>query len=96
MSTFPAIIISPCCHGEVLAERAEGVTTASAPRLDAHLSQCSGPHMGRWLPKLIVMLAIGVVVAAIFVVTRRGPSTEPNVVYVNPGFSTPAPATPAP
>ncbi len=52
--------------------------------------------MGRSLPKLIVLIAIGVVVAAIFVVTRRVPSTEPNVVYVNPGFSTPAPATPAP
>ena len=52
--------------------------------------------MGRWLPKLIVMLAIGAVLAAIFVVTRRGPSTEANVVYVNPGFSTAAPATPAP
>jgi hypothetical protein len=52
--------------------------------------------MGRWLPKLIVMLAIGVVVGAIFMVTWRGPSTEPNVVYVNPGFSTSAPAPPAP
>jgi hypothetical protein len=52
--------------------------------------------MGRSLPKLIVLLAIGVVVAAIFVVTRRGPPTEPNVVYVNPGFSTAAPAAPAP
>ena len=81
---------------------APGVLTAfyhsklHAPRLDAHPSQCSGPHMARLLPKLIVMLAIGVVVAAIFVVTRGGPSTEPNVVYVNPGFSTSAPATPAP
>jgi len=37
-----------------------------------------------------------VVVVAIFVVTRRGPSTEPNVVYVNPGFTTAAPAPPAP
>ena len=52
--------------------------------------------MGRSLPKLIVLLAIGVVVAPIFVVTRRGPSTEPNVVYVNPGFTTTAPVTPAP
>lgn len=52
--------------------------------------------MGRWLPKLIVMLAIGAVVAAIFVVARGGPSKEPNVVYVNPGFTTPAPASPAP
>ena len=52
--------------------------------------------MGRLLPKLIVMLAIGAVVAAIFVVARGGPSTQPNIVYVNPGFSTPAPATPAP
>jgi hypothetical protein len=52
--------------------------------------------MGRSLPKLIVLIAIGVVVAAIFVVTRRAPSTEPNVVYVNPGFTSAAPATPAP
>ena len=52
--------------------------------------------MGRSLPKLIVLLAIGLVVAAIFVVTRRGPSTEPNVVYVNPGFNTTAPPAPAP
>jgi hypothetical protein len=51
--------------------------------------------MGRLLPKLIVLIAIGIVVAAIFVVTRRAPSTEPNVVYVNPGFSTAAPAAPA-
>ena len=52
--------------------------------------------MGRSLPKLIVLIAIGAVVAAIFMVTRRGPSTEPNVVYVNPGFTTAAPAAPAP
>ncbi len=52
--------------------------------------------MGRLLPKLIVLIAIGLVVAAIFVVTRGGPSTEPNVVYVNPGFATTAPAPPAP
>ena len=71
-------------------------TCGSYPLLDAHPSQCSGPAMGRSLPKLIVLIAIGVVVAAIFVVTRRPPSTEPNVVYVNPGFSTAAPATPAP
>ena len=67
-----------------------------APRLDAIPSQCSGPDMGRLLPKLIVLIAIGLVVAAIFVVTRGGPSTEPNVVYVNPGFTTAAPAPPAP
>ena len=69
---------------------------ARALILDAHPSQCSGLHMGRLLPKLIVMLAIGAVVAAIFVVARGGPSTEPNIVYVNPGFSASAPATPAP
>ena len=68
----------------------------SSPILDVPPSQCSGPDMGRLLPKLIVMLAIGAVVAAIFVVVRGGPSTEPNVVYVNPGFSTAAPAPPAP
>jgi hypothetical protein len=51
--------------------------------------------MGRWLPKLIVMLAIGGVLAAIFMVTRGDPSRDPGIVYVNPGFST-APARPAP
>ena len=66
------------------------------PSLDALPCQCSRPDMGRSLPKLIVLIAIGVVIAAIFVVTRRGPPTEPNVVYVNPGFSTAAPAPPAP
>ena len=50
--------------------------------------------MGRSLPKLIVLLAIGVVVAAIFVVTRRGPASEPGIVYVNPGFNAAAPAAP--
>ena len=71
-------------------------TCDSTRILDALPSQCSGPDMGRLLPKLIVLLAIGGVVAAIFVVARPGPSTEPNVVYVNPGFTTAAPATPAP
>jgi hypothetical protein len=51
--------------------------------------------MGRWLPKLIVMLAIGAVLAAIYVVTQRGGPPDPGIVYVNPGFSTPAPAPPA-
>jgi len=50
--------------------------------------------MGRSLPKLIVLIAIGLVVAAIFKVTRREPSHEPGVVYVNPGINTPAPPAP--
>jgi len=70
--------------------------TPLSSTLDATAFQCSGPDMGRLLPKLIVLIAIGLVVAAIFVVTRGGPSTEPNVVYVNPGFATTAPAPPAP
>jgi hypothetical protein len=52
--------------------------------------------MRRWLPKLIVLLAIGGVLAAIFVVMRGTPSADPGIVYVNPGFSTAAPAAPAP
>ena len=53
--------------------------------------------MGRLLTKLIVLVAIGLVVAAIYAVERRGASApEPGIVYVNPGFSTPAPPAPAP
>src|SRR5258706_9379602 len=92
---------SPACAATFLPRGYGGGARAASgggglPKLDAPPSQCSGRAMGRSLPKLIVLIAIGVVVAAIFVVTRRVPSTEPNVVYVNPGFSTPAPATPAP
>jgi len=64
--------------------------------LDALPRGCSGPLMGRSLPKLVVLVAIGLVVAAIFVVSRGGPAPEPNVVYVNPGFTTASPAPPAP
>ena len=65
-------------------------------RLDEMALQCSGPEMGRSLPKIVVLIAIGAVVAAIFMVTRRGPASEPGIVYVNPGFNSAAPATPAP
>lgn len=56
--------------------------------------------MGRSLPKLIVLLAIGAVIAAIYLFERRGAPAqqEPGVVYVNPsvGSSSPAPAAPTP
>jgi hypothetical protein len=48
--------------------------------------------MGRSLPKIVVLIAIGAVIAAIYVVQRRGPPPPPNVVYVNPGVSAPSPA----
>jgi len=54
--------------------------------------------MGRGTPRLIALLAIGIVVAAIYYVQRRNAplpqETPPNVVYVNPNAS--APAAPAP
>jgi hypothetical protein len=55
--------------------------------------------MGRSLPKLIVLLAIGAVIAAIYFVTRGSPpAPQSGVVYVNPsvGSPAPAPASPAP
>jgi hypothetical protein len=53
--------------------------------------------MGRWLTKLIVLGAIGLVVLAIYRVERRWMAeSDPGVVYVNPGFSSPAPAPAAP
>ena len=50
--------------------------------------------MGRGTPRLIALLAIGIVVAAIFYVTRRdAPPQQQNVIYVNPNISvSPAPA----
>jgi hypothetical protein len=54
-------------------------------------------NMGRGTPRLIALLAIGLVVAAIYYVQRRNaPPTSPDqgVVYVNPNVS--APATPRP
>ena len=51
--------------------------------------------MGRLLTKLIVLGAIGLVIVAIYRVEQRWTAQpEPGVVYVNPGFATPAP-TPA-
>jgi hypothetical protein len=49
--------------------------------------------MGRSLPKLIVLLAIGAVIAAIYFVERRGPTQQPDagIVYVNPSAGTAAP-----
>jgi len=53
--------------------------------------------MYRATPKLVMLLLIGAVVGAIFWVTeRRAPSPQSGVVYVNPGYSTPAPAPSAP
>jgi hypothetical protein len=53
--------------------------------------------MGRLLTKLIVLVAIGLVVVAIYRVEQRWTSApEAGIVYVNPGFATPAPAAPAP
>ena len=53
--------------------------------------------MYRATPKLVMLLLIGAVVAAIYWKTR-GPAQQPSqsgVVYVNPNFSAPSPA-PAP
>ena len=44
------------------------------------------------MPKIVVLIAIGAVVAAIYVIERRGPPPPPNVVYVNPNISTPSAA----
>jgi len=53
--------------------------------------------MGRSLPKIVVLVAIVILVAAIYVVERRMASApEPGVVYVNPSIDRPAPAPPAP
>ena len=53
--------------------------------------------MSRLLTKLIVLAAIGAVVVAIYRVEQRWTTApDPGVVYVNPGFSTPAPAAPTP
>jgi hypothetical protein len=55
--------------------------------------------MGRGTPRLIALLAIGMVVGAIYYIQQRNaPAPQPpppNVVYVNPNLNTPAPA-PAP
>jgi len=55
-------------------------------------------NMGRGTPRLIALLAIGLVVAAIYYVQRRNapPPSSPDqgVIYVNPNVS--APAAPAP
>ena len=52
--------------------------------------------MGRLLTKIIVLIPIALVVFAIYRLEQRWTTApEPNVVYVNPGFSAPAP-TPAP
>ena len=70
--------------------------------LDAAAGGCSGRamgNMGRGTPRLIALLAIGIVVAAIYYVQQRNApqqqSAPPNVVYVSPNVTTPAPA-PAP
>ncbi len=53
-------------------------------------------RMGRGTPRLIALLAIGIVVAAIYYVDRRNapPPQEPppNVVFVNPNFGGVSPA----
>jgi len=56
------------------------------------------PPMGQIAAETaIVLIAIGLVVAAIFVVTAAPTLPQSRaVVYVNPGFSTPRPAPPAP
>ena len=52
--------------------------------------------MGRLLTKIIVLIPIGLVVLAIYRLEQSwSTAPAPNVVYVNPGFATPAPA-PAP
>jgi len=51
--------------------------------------------MGRGTPRLIALLAIGIVVAAIYYIQQRNtPPAQPNVIYVNPNAS--GPAAPAP
>jgi len=55
-------------------------------------------NMRRGTPRLIALLAVGIVVAAIYYVQQRNAPPprppEPNVVYVNPNAR--APAAPAP
>ena len=52
-----------------------------------------GRASGRLLTKIIVLTGIGLVVAAIYSMEQRLTSApEPGIVYVNPGFKTPAPA----
>jgi hypothetical protein len=56
-----------------------------------------GRASGRLLTKLIVLAAIGAVVVGIYRVEQKWTTApEPGVVYVNPGFSSPSPASPAP
>lgn len=54
-------------------------------------------NMGRGTPRLIALLAIGLVVAAIYYVQRRNtPPPKPaedNVIYVNPNIRAPAPGS---
>jgi hypothetical protein len=54
--------------------------------------------MGRLLTKLIVLGAIGLVCVAIYRVEQRWTAapSDPGVVYVNPGFNTPAQSSPSP
>jgi len=50
-------------------------------------------NMGRGTPRLIALLAVGIVVAAIYYVQRRNappPQTEQNVIYINPNINAPA------
>jgi hypothetical protein len=49
--------------------------------------------MGRLLIRIIVLIPIALIVIAIYRLEQSwGTAPEPNVVYVNPGFKTPAPA----
>jgi hypothetical protein len=51
--------------------------------------------MGRNAPKIIVLLALAGLVAAVYVVERRAPAPAPSgVVYVNPNAGAVAPAAP--
>jgi hypothetical protein len=68
--------------------------TANQETLDDERVRWSGPKMGRSLPKVIVLLAIGAVIAAIYIIERRGAPSQPDsgIVYVNPSAGTAAPA----
>jgi hypothetical protein len=47
--------------------------------------------MGRALPKIIMLIAIGLVVIAIYVTVQRlSARPDPGVIYIDPGIGAPA------
>ena len=58
--------------------------------LDAGAFGCSGAGMGRVLPKIVVLAAIGLVVIAIYgVIQRMSLRPDPGVIYVDPAIGSP-------